>query len=422
MLVRVRKPGRLEGDILVPGDKSISHRALMFNAIAEGKAVVRGLSPGADVLSTASCLRQLGVSIEDGVIQGRGMRGLEEPSEPLDCGNSGTTMRLLAGLLSGCPFRTTLLGDESLSRRPMDRVANPLRALGAWVETSPLRVGESGKLVGKELRLPVASAQVKSAVLLAGLQAEGETTVVEVGPTRNHTELMLAAMGAPVRIADRHVTIGKTARLNPLNLTVLRDFSSAAFWLVLGAFHAHSLLRLPGVGLNSTRSGLLEVLEAAGVRFGREAARMEGLEPVADLTAGAQGWPLTALAVGPEEAALSIDELPILAVAAAHLPGISRIVGARELRFKETDRISAMALALRQIGVRIEELDDGWQIEGCAATEGSRIDSQGDHRVAMAMAVAGMLAEGVTEIEGAECVDISYPGFWDQIDRLGGLC
>jgi 3-phosphoshikimate 1-carboxyvinyltransferase len=418
VIARVRAARRLEGEVHLPGDKSISHRALMLNAVADGEACVDGLSNGADVASTAACLRALGVEIEDGRVAGRGLAGLREPAGPLDCGNSGTTMRLLAGLLAGRPFTVTLIGDGSLSRRPMDRVVAPLRLMGALAETEPLRVGGVAPLRAVTYESPVASAQVKSAVLLAGLSADGPTRVVEPAATRDHTERMLAAMGVPVESGVGSVTVtGPAAALRPLDVAVPRDLSAAAFWLVAAGLHADANLRLPGIGVNPTRTALLDLLEAAGVRVARLRPRLAGVEPVADLEVGtaAKG---RAFEVAGTAAAQLIDELPVLAVAAALLPGTSRITGARELRVKESDRVAAMTAGLAAMGADVTELADGWEIRGPRHLEGARVASAGDHRVAMALAVAGLLADGETEIEDAECVDISYPGFWDQLEAL----
>jgi 3-phosphoshikimate 1-carboxyvinyltransferase len=418
VIARVPAARRLEGEVRVPGDKSISHRALLLNAVADGEARVRGLSGGADVASTAGCLRALGVAIEDDRVAGRGLDGLREPDGPLDCGNSGTTMRLLAGLLAGRPFPVTLVGDGSLSRRPMDRVAAPLRLMGARAETGPLRVGGVGPLRGVTYESPVASAQVKSAVLLAGLSAEGTTGVVEPVPTRDHTERMLAAMGVRVERVGRSVAVaGPVPALRPLDVAVPGDLSAAAFWLVASGLHGAARVRLPGVGVNPTRSALLDLLDRAGVRVARRHERLEGAEPVADLEVGtvAAG---RAFSVNGGAAAELIDELPVLAVAAAVLPGTSRITGAGELRVKESDRVAAMAAGLSRMGADVTELPDGWEIRGPRHLEGARVASAGDHRVAMALAVAGLLADGETEIEGAECVDISYPGFWDELEAL----
>lgn len=391
---------------------------MILNAVAEGEAQVGGLSTGADVASTAGCLRALGVSIEDGRVIGRGLVGLREPAGPLDCGNSGTTMRLLAGLLAGRPFTVTLVGDESLSRRPMDRVAVPLRLMGAHADTEPLRVGGDGPLHGIEYVSPVASAQVKSALLLAALSAVGPTRVVEPSPTRDHTERMLQAMGAPVRRDGAAVMLnGPVGSLRSLDVPVPRDLSAAAFWLVAAGLHPQGQVRLPGVGVNPTRTAVLEVLAGCGIEVARLKPHIEGAEPVADLVTGT-ARECRAFEVGGDRASELIDELPVLAVAATRLPGTSRITGAAELRVKESDRIAAMARGLSAMGGDITELPDGWEIRGPRHLEGARISSGGDHRVALALAVAGLLADGQTEIEESECVDISYPAFWGDLEMM----
>lgn len=419
MLARIRASRRLQGEVSVPGDKSVSHRALILNAIADGEARLVGLSPGADVESTAGCLRALGVEIEGGRVGGRGLRGLREPALPLDCGNSGTTMRLLAGLLAPQPFRSTLVGDHSLARRPMDRVAGPLRRMGAEVETGPLSVGGGlPSLQGIDFVSPVASAQVKSALLLAGLYAEGTTRVVEPAPSRDHTERMLRAMGAAVTFEPCVAAVrGPAAGLRPLALEVPGDLSAAAFWLVAAGLHRQGHLRITSVGVNPSRDAVLDVLERIGVRVHRSRVRGEGGEPVADLEARSGGDLRSFQVKGPEAAAL-IDELPVLAVAATMLPGVSRISEAGELRVKESDRIAAMAAGLGRMGAHVTELPDGLEIRGPCRLLGARVQSRGDHRVAMALAVAGLLAEGETEIEDAECAAISDPEFWDRLEVL----
>lgn len=420
MLAAVRRPTELEGEVALPGDKSISHRALMLNAVASGEARLRGLSPGADVASTAACLRALGVWVEAGHVRGVGLDGLRPAPGALDCGNSGTTMRLLAGLLAGRPFETELKGDASLSARPMDRVVEPLRAMGARASWPPLRVGGERALRGKEHVLATPSAQVKSALLLAGLAAEGATSVTEPEQTRNHTELMLAAMGAPVETDGLTVRVRRARELAPLDVTVPGDVSAAAFWLILAGCHPRASLRLPAVGVNPTRSAVLGVLARAGLVARSDAVRLEGEEPVADLEMGSGGERRPLVIASPASGHL-IDELPVLAVLAAVTPGRSLITGAAELRVKESDRVAAMAAGLAAMGARITELSDGWEIEG-GRLEGARVDPRRDHRVAMALAVAGSLAEGVTEIEDAECVEISDPGFWETLARAGAAC
>ena len=417
MIATVKRAKGLLGTVKVPGDKSISHRSLILGAIASGDSTVRGLSSGADVQATASCLRALGVEIDDGTVHGRGMRGLRPSSAPLDCGNSGTTMRLLAGLLAAQEFESELFGDESLSKRPMDRVVTPLLEMGARAEWPPLRVGGKDHLHGIEYATPVPSAQVKSAVLLAGLYADGPTTVAEPVRTRDHTEVMLGAMGAKVSIEGLRVTVECAEHLNPLRIHVPGDFSAAAFWVVAGGLVGGSDIRLLGIGVNPTRTALADLLTSIGVRIDRANPRLEAHEPVADLRVRASRE-MRPLRVDHDLAAQMIDELPVLAVAATQITGRSEISGASELRVKESDRIYAMEEGLRAMGADITASEDGWVINGPRHLEGARVDSAGDHRVAMALAVAGLVADGTTEIEGAECVDISYPDFFDDLENL----
>jgi 3-phosphoshikimate 1-carboxyvinyltransferase len=417
MIATVRRARGLQGTVKVPGDKSISHRALMLGAIASGESTVRGLSTGADVESTSSCLRSLGVEIEDGRIHGRGLRGLRAPSGPLDCGNSGTTMRLLAGLLAAQEFESELTGDQSLSRRPMDRVVRPLQEMGARASWPPLKVGGEPALRGIEYAPPVPSAQVKSAVLLAGLYARGTTAVIEPVGTRDHTEVMLGAMGARLAVDGLRVSVECTEHLLPLHMHIPGDFSAAAFWMAAGGLVGGSDIRLLGVGVNPTRTAFADLLASIGVRIDRANARFEAREPVADLRVR-PSREMRPLRVEHDQSAQMIDELPVLAVAATQIAGTSVISGAAELRVKESDRLYAMEEGLRAMGADITASEDGWVINGPRDLEGARVDSAGDHRVAMALAVAGMIADGRTEIEGAECVHISYPGFFDDLESL----
>ena len=417
MIATVRTARGLLGTVRVPGDKSISHRALILGSIASGESTVKGLSTGADVQSTAACLRALGVEIAEDAVRGRGMRGLQAASGPLDCGNSGTTMRLLAGLLAAQGFESELTGDESLSRRPMDRVVTPLREMGARAAWPPLCVGGRVPLHGVEYSPPVPSAQVKSAVLLAGLYADGTTSVVEPVRTRDHTEVMLGAMGAKVSIDGLRVSVECTERLQPLHVRVPGDFSAAAFWMVAGGLVGGSDIRLLGVGLNPTRTAFADLLTSIGVRIERSNARFEAHEPVGDLRVRPASE-LRPVQLDHDRAAHMIDELPVLAVAATQIPGTSIISGAAELRVKESDRLYAMEEGLRAMGADITAGEDGWVINGPRHLEGARVDSAGDHRVAMALAVAGLIADGKTEIDGAECVDISYPDFFDDLGSL----
>ena len=417
MIATVRRARRLRGEVRVPGDKSISHRALILGSIADGYSHFRGLSTGADVKSTGACMNALGVEIDDGAVLGAGMHGLRAAAQPLNCGNSGTTMRLLAGLLSAQPFASELRGDESLSARPMDRVVTPLREMGADAQWPPLVVGGRLPLHGIEHRPAVPSAQVKSAVLLAGLFAEGTTAVVEPVATRNHTELMLTAMGAEVRVDGRRVEVRRVDRLAPLDMDIPGDLSAASFWLVASGLVRGSRVRIPNVSINPTRSALIDLLRISGMTIDIDGARSVGGEAVADLEVGTAPE-LRPVSVEGSMAAEMIDELPVLAVAASQLAGTSRITGAGELRVKESDRIAAMADGLAAMGADITAVDDGWVVKGPRPLEGARVRSHRDHRIAMALAVAGLLADGTTEIEDAECVEISYPGFFDQLESL----
>jgi 3-phosphoshikimate 1-carboxyvinyltransferase len=417
MIATVRRARRLEGEVTLPGDKSISHRALILGAIASGESRFRGLSAGADVRSTAECMRALGVEVSESGVRGVGMHGLRAPASALECGNSGTTMRLLAGLLSAQTFATELRGDDSLTARPMDRVVSPLREMGAAASWPPLVVGGRVPLRGIDYVMPVASAQVKSALLLAGLFASGRTTVVEPVATRNHTELMLEAMGASVGADGRHVQVSPAEHLSPLDIEIPGDLSAASFWLVASGLVSPARVLVRNAGVNPTRMRFIELLRGIGIGVAVEGARKAGGEPVGDLAVGTarELFPVT---ISGAVAAETIDELPILAVAATQLPGISRISGAAELRVKESDRIAAMTEGLAAMGADIVALDDGWVITGPRHLEGAHVRSHRDHRVAMALAVAGLLADGTTEIQDAECVDISYPGFFDQLESL----
>lgn len=397
----------------------------MLGALAEGRSVARGFLSSDDTEATLRCLRALGVqwTLEDDVltVEGVGLGGLREPDDVLDCGNSGTTMRVLAGVLAGQPFLSVLTGDASLRSRPMERVAAPLRSMGATVMTrgnglAPLVI-LGGALRPIRYRLPVASAQVKSAALLAGLFAEGVTVVEEPAPSRDHTERMLAAMGADVRREGNVISVsGMSGGLAPLDLTVPADVSAAAFWMVAAACAPDAEVRLPAVGVNPTRTGIIEALQAMGacVEVGEE--RLVGGEPVADVVV--RSSELHGATFGGDLIPRLQDEAPALAVAAVFARGRTELRDAAELRVKESDRISALAAGLRAMGAHIEELPDGFVIEGTGRLRGATVDSRGDHRLAMAFAIAGLLAEGETEIDGAECVAVSYPRFWEDIDRL----
>lgn len=427
ILSRPQKGG-LRGRIGVPGDKSISHRAVMLAAIAEGRSEIAGFLPAEDTLRTAAAFRALGVPIrrlcEDGLaIEGVGLRGLSAPFAPLDCGNSGTAMRLLAGLLAGQPFASTLVGDASLSRRPMRRIIEPLSRMGASIQASdgehpPLRIEAAGKPLGAiRYPLPVASAQLKSCLLLAGLYAEGETRIREPHPTRDHTERMLAAAGWPVREEDGELVLrGPCPRLEALQVAVPGDFSSAAFPLVAALLVEGSRVELVDVGLNPRRLGLLRVLKAMGARVFIERERLCAGEPVGDLRI--ESARLRGIEIPPEWVSDMIDEFPILFVAAAAAEGETVVRGAGELRVKESDRIAVMVRGLRILGIEAEELSDGAIIRG-GRLRGGVVESAGDHRCAMAFAVAGLVAEGEVAVLDCENVATSFPGFVARMQALG---
>lgn len=416
----------LAGRLRLPADKSVSHRAALLAALAEGPSEIVGFSDAADPQATLGALRALGVRVEahedDLTIHGRGLRGFTAPTVPIDCGNSGTTMRLLAGLLAGQPFASVLTGDASLSQRPMERIAEPLRRMGARVDLAdghaPVRI-TGGALRGIEYVLPVASAQVKSCILLAGLLGEGCTTVIESVPSRDHTERMLGLDTMELG-GQRHITVegGRTVRVQPW--IVPRDFSAAAFFLVAGAVVPHSHVEMRSVGLNPSRSALLDLLRAMGAHITVTNERTRGHEPLADLTVQNEGGRLHGLTVGGDLIPNLIDEIPALAVAAAYAEGRTEIRDAEELRHKETDRIAATAAFLRAMGAEVTERADGLVIDGKPTLHGATVESEGDHRIAMAAAVAGLAATGETTVRDADCVTVSFPGFWDAIATLAG--
>lgn len=423
MNVRVSRTAVLAGTVEVPADKSIAHRAALLSALADGTSEIVNYPSSADPQSTLSCLRQLGVGISESEgalrVKGEGLNGLKPPSEPLDCGNSGTTMRLLSGILAGQPFSSVLTGDPSLSRRPMGRIAEPLRAMGARLTLTdghaPLHIEGGQRLHGIEYHLPVPSAQVKSCVLLAGLFADGETTVVETIPTRDHTERML---GLDVLQIDgqRRLTIEGGHQIRARRWIVPRDFSAAAFFLVAGAIVPEAELSIPGVGINPSRSALLNVLGAMGASIGINNERIYGGEPIADLQV--RSSELHGVQIKGSLIPNLIDEIPVLAVAAACARGRTEIRDAAELRVKETDRIAAVVKNLRALGASVEEFDDGLAIDGGKPLHAAPVQSYDDHRIAMSMGVAALVAEGETEILGAECASVSFPEFWEELARL----
>ncbi|WP_412067124.1 3-phosphoshikimate 1-carboxyvinyltransferase [Rubrivirga sp. IMCC43871] len=432
MIVTVHPAVALAGTPPLPADKSIAHRTAILAAIADGESEIVGFSDAADPASTIACLRQLGVAFEtrddvlgaDGTpslfVTGRGLAGLTEADGPLDCGNSGTTMRLLAGLLAGLPFRTTLVGDASLSGRPMERIARPLRAMGADVGLTdghaPVTVGGGG-LTGLSYRLPVASAQVKSAVLLAGLSANGTTTVVEPVPTRDHTERMLA-LDALMIGGERHVSVDGGTAVRARQFIVPRDVSAAAFFLVAGSIVDPATIQLSGVGLNPTRSGVVDVLRAMGADLRIANERERAGEPIADIRIAAPEAGLVGVEISGAIVPNLIDEIPVLAVAAAYAEGRTVIRDAAELRVKETDRIEATAAFLRAMGADIEETPDGLVIEGGRPLHGADVEARDDHRIAMAAAVAALGASGPTRIHGAEAAAVSFPTFWGALESV----
>jgi 3-phosphoshikimate 1-carboxyvinyltransferase len=415
------------GDLAVPGDKSISHRALLIGAVADGESSLSGLGLGEDTLATARAVERLGAEVElegdSARVGGVGLRGLLSPSGPVDCANAGTLMRLLAGILVGQQGRFELSGDESLSRRPLDRIAEPLRQMGAHVETTdghaPLVIEGAERLEPIRYELPVASAQVKSCVLLAGLYAsEGPTVVVEPVQTRDHTERLLEAAGVRVRRKSGEPGVWPAERLMPLTLEIPGDLSSAAPFLAAATLLPGSALRLHGVGLNPTRTGFLAVLERMGARVAVFNRRSAGGEPVADLEVASAD--LVATAVRAEEVPLLVDELPLFALVAGMAHGVSVVSGAAELRVKESDRIETVKNALRPLGIRIETRHDGFRVRGVPSRPkgGGVVDAAGDHRIAMLAAVAGLVSREGVRIEGAESVGVSFPDFFAMLNSI----
>lgn len=426
MAVRVPQASRpLRGELEVPGDKSIGHRAVMLGAVARGETRIENLSRGADNSSTVAAFRRMGVEFrrEDGAlcIEGRGWDGLRPPQETIDCGNSGTTMRLLTGLLAGRPFAATLDGDGSLRSRPMKRVIDPLTRMGARVAgrdgRAPLEI-EGGGLHGIAYSSPVASAQVKSAVLLAGLQARGETRFEEPCRSRDHTEIMAREFGAAVESAGPEVVVRGGQELSGTRLKVPGDMSSAAFLAVAAAALPGSDLCVRGVGCNPTRSGAMEVLRSMGADLEMTQVREENGEPVADLRI--RGGRLEGTEVPADLAPRTIDEYPVLFVAAALARGCTLFRYVGELRFKESDRIAVMSRELAKLGVKVEERGDDVAVEGADRLRGASVESHGDHRVAMALTVAGLSAEGGVLLSGEECVGVSFPGFFESLGKIGG--
>ena len=426
MEIRVQRAPLIEADIEVPGDKSISHRSAMFAALSDGACRLRNYLPGEDCLGTLRVLRQLGVTIEslsptEHVVHG--LRGrFSEPQDDLDCGNSGTTMRLMSGLLAAQPFRCRLTGDASLSRRPMRRIMEPLEQMGAVFEAEgeggcpPLVIRGTAGLRPLAYRLPVPSAQVKSAILLAGLFADGVTTVDQPVPTRDHTERLLEYFGVPVTREGTSVSVRGGTLPRARDVDVPGDVSSAAFWLVAAATQPGSSVRVRNLGLNPTRTGILAVLLRMGAKLREEEQTRGPGEPCGRIEI--VGRSLRGTEIGGAEIPNVIDELPVLAVAGALAGGTTVIKDAAELRVKESDRLAVVARHLTAMGADVTEHPDGLEIRGGRPLHGARLESHGDHRIAMAFAIAGLFADGETVIENASCVETSYPGFAGQLERI----
>ena len=414
------------GDITVPGDKSIAHRAVILGSVARGRSRIFNLSGGDDNSRTVRAFRKMGVEIfREGdalCIDGQGWDGLRAPDAPIDCGNSGTTMRLLSGVLAGRPFTSELDGDASLRQRPMQRIIDPLILMGARIGSkagdglAPLKI-DGGNLRGIDYRMPVASAQVKSAILLAALQAKGATTLKEPQKSRDHTEVMLRGFGAQVTIEGTSVTVPGGQNLCGQDVRIPGDISSAAFFLVAAAMIPGSKLTVRRVGCNPTRDGVIEVLRRMGAALECFNERTEAGERVADIRVAGGG--LRGVEVGAEMVARTIDEYPILSIAAAVAEGVTTFLDVKELRYKESDRIAAMTAGLRVLGIDVEEREDGMTIHGARRFRGGEVRSFGDHRVAMSFAIAALSAADAVVIDDASCVDISFPGFFDL---LGEIC
>jgi 3-phosphoshikimate 1-carboxyvinyltransferase len=419
----VRPAGPLKGEVALPGDKSLSHRVLILGTLARGESLVRGWLDSGDTRATLAAVKALRVPVTHDGPSRLSLRGgdLRAPGGPVDCANAGTAMRLLAGALAGQTFDSTLDGSAQLRKRPMRRVTEPLRQMGARIEDQDGRaplVIRGSSLHGTVHQLEVASAQVKSALLLAGLHANGPTTIIEPGPSRDHTERLLAAMGAELAIDGNVIRLlNPGVALEPLDVSVPGDFSSAAFLTVAALLLPRSEVRLPAIGLNPTRTGLLDALRRMGGDIALAGLGEESGEPVGGLRVRASG--LTGTVVEGYEVVRAIDELPVLAVAATQAKGITEVRDAAELRVKEVDRISLLAAELRKLGAQIEERPDGFVVEGPTRLRGARVSSHGDHRLGMALAVAGLAAEGETVVDDADCIADSFPGFTKTLVKLG---
>ncbi|PAE22280.1 3-phosphoshikimate 1-carboxyvinyltransferase [Bacillus sp. 7504-2] len=415
---------KLQGHLQIPGDKSISHRSIMFGAIANGTTTITNFLTGDDCLRTIACFRKLGVVIEQegerAVVFGKGFTGLNEPSEVLDVGNSGTTIRLMLGILAGRPFFSTLIGDESIGKRPMTRVTKPLLSLGANIdgrsggEYTPIAV-RGGGLTGIEYRLPVASAQVKSAILLAGLQADGETTIIETSKTRDHTERMIQHFGGKLEVDGLTIKVQGGQPLQGTNVEVPGDISSAAFFLVAGAIVPNSEIMLKNVGLNPTRTGIIDVMREMGADLQVKNER-EQFEPVGDVIIKTST--LKGTTIEGDMIPRLIDEIPIIALLATQAEGVTIIKDAEELKVKETNRIDTVVRELQKLGAKIESTNDGMIIYGKQQLLGGTVSSHGDHRIGMMLAVASLVCKEQTNLENIEAISVSYPNFFNHLESL----
>ena len=418
----IQKMKKAVGQIKVPGDKSISHRAVMLGSLANGVTEISGFLKGADCLSTIDCFRKMGIDIdingENVTVHGNGLRGLLKPDEMLYTGNSGTTTRLLCGILAGQNFDTSITGDASIQKRPMGRVVQPLSMMGAKIENEycPLYITGT-KLHGIDYKMPVASAQVKTAIILAGLYADGETVIHEIEKSRDHTELMLSAMGADLTVDNLDITVKPTNDLTAVNVDVPGDISSAAFFLVLGAIMPNSQITVTNVGINPTRTGIIDVLKDMGADITLENVHTSAGETVADITVRSSS--LKGTTVGGDIIPRLIDELPIIAVAAVFADGQTVIKDAQELKVKETNRIRAVVDEFNKCGIDITETDDGMIINGGKSIHGADFKTYGDHRMAMSLTVLAQLADGESTLDDSDCACVSYPTFFDDFYKLG---
>lgn len=418
----IQKIKKAIGQIKVPGDKSISHRAVMLGSLANGVTEISGFLKGADCLSTIDCFRKMGIDIdingENVTVHGNGLRGLKKPDEMLYTGNSGTTTRLLCGILAGQNFDTSITGDASIQKRPMGRVVQPLSMMGAKIENEycPLYITGT-KLHGIDYKMPVASAQVKTAIILAGLYADGETVIHEIEKSRDHTELMLSAMGADLTVDNLDITVKPTNDLTAVNVDVPGDISSAAFFLVLGAIMPNSQITVTNVGINPTRTGIIDVLKDMGADITLENVHTSAGETVADITVRSSS--LKGTTVGGDIIPRLIDELPIITVAAVFADGQTVIKDAQELKVKETNRIRAVVDEFNKCGIDITETDDGMIINGGKSIHGADFKTYGDHRMAMSLTVLSQLADGESTLDDSDCACVSYPTFFDDFYKLG---